>query len=145
MRLYPLPPRRARSERGYSLMDAVIALALLSFGLLGLTRLQTASLSQATEAQSRTSAAALADELVSSALVDVANRDCYTLPAAGTCGSSGARAVTTAWNTRVGTELKNGSATSTYTAANGRLRVVVSWTGKSTGDTHTLEATTDVR
>jgi type IV pilus assembly protein PilV len=135
----------SRRQRGYSLLDAVIALALLSFGLLGLTRLQTRTLSQATEAQSRATAAALADELVSSALVDAVNRDCYTLPAAGTCNSATASSLASAWSTRVGSSLSGGSATSTYTAASGRLQVVITWTGKSTGDTRTLTATTDVR
>jgi type IV pilus assembly protein PilV len=138
---------RARRHRwhGYSLLDALIALALLSFGLLGLTRLQTRTLAQATEAQSRATAAALADELTSSALVDVNNRNCYTLPASGTCASATASTLASSWATRVASSLPSGSATSTYTAASGQLQVVITWTGKSTGDTRSLTATTDVR
>lgn len=136
---------RRRHWRGYSLLDALIALALLSFGLLGLTRLQTRTLAQATEAQSRTTAAALADELVSSALVDAGNRNCYTLPASGTCASTTASTLASNWSTRVAASLPGGSATSTYTSASGQLQVVITWTGKGTGDTRTLTATTDVR
>ncbi len=136
---------RRRQWRGHSLLDALIALALLSFGLLGLTKLQTRTLSQATEAQSRATAAALADELMSSALVDASNRNCYTLPTSGTCASSTASTLASGWATRVGTSLPSGAATSTYTSSSGQLQVVITWTGKSTGDTRSLTATTDVR
>lgn len=138
-------PPRLRRSRGFGLIDALIALAILAFGMLGMTRLQARSLAMATEGQSRMTASQMGDELISSALVDTANKACYTLPAAGTCGSSTAKAIADDWVLRLAGNLKNGSATSTYDATSGRLRVVISWTGKQTGDTRTLEATTDVR
>ncbi|MFY9510802.1 MAG: type IV pilus modification protein PilV [Rubrivivax sp.] len=140
-----LPRRRPPPQRGFTLIDALIALALLAFGLLGMTRLQTRALAQATEAQSRTTAAQLGDELISSVLVDTANRNCYTLPASGACGSTVASALAANWKTRVQSGLKSGSATSTYDATTGRMRVVISWVGKGSGETRSLEATTDVR
>lgn len=138
-------PAHHRSARGFGLIDAMIALAILAFGLLGVTRLQARALAQATEAQSRSTAAQFADELVSSALVDTSNPACYTLPAAGTCGSTVASGIADAWKTRLVASLKDGAATATYTSSTGRFKVVISWTGKQTGDTRTLEATTDVR
>jgi Tfp pilus assembly protein PilV len=141
-----LPHARTRARsRGFGLIDAMIALAILAFGLVGMTRLQARSLAQATESQSRMTAAQLGDELISSALVDTANRNCYTLPAAGTCASTTAKAIADDWNTRLGASLPDGTATSTLDAGTGRLRVVISWTGKAAGETRTLEATTDVR
>ena len=137
-------PRRAKA-RGFGLLDALIALAILGFGMLGMTRLQARALAQATEGQSRSTAAQLGDELISSALVDTTNRNCYTLPAAGTCGSTTAKAIADAWLLRVQGGLASGAATSTYDATTGRLQVLITWTGKATGDTRTLEATTDVR
>lgn len=137
--------RRPRAQRGFTLIDALIALAILAFGLLGMTRLQTRALAQATESQQRMTAAQFGDELIGSVLVDTVNRNCYTLPAAGTCGSTTAKAIADDWKTRLQATLAGGSASSTYDATTGRLRVVISWTGKSAGDSRTLEATTDVR
>jgi type IV pilus assembly protein PilV len=141
---------RGRS-RGFTLIDALIALAILAFGILGMTRLQARALAQSTESQSRMTAVQLADELISTALIDAANAPCYTLPAAGACGNPSGRTFTTAWEIRVigGTgvvaALPGGAVTSTYTAATGRFTVRITWTGKESGDTRTQEATTDVR
>jgi hypothetical protein len=85
------------------------------------------------------------DELISTILIDVGNKDCYSLPAAGTCASTAARALTTDWNTRLAQALPDATATSTYTAASGRMDVVITWTGKDSQDTHSLGASTDVR
>jgi len=137
--------RLKRSSAGFGLIDALIALALLSFGLLGMTRLQAHSLAQATESQQRGVAMQYGDELISTILVDVGNKDCYSLPAAGTCASTAARALTTDWNTRLAQALPDATATSTYTAASGRMDVVITWTGKDSQDTHSLGASTDVR
>jgi Tfp pilus assembly protein PilV len=66
-----------RRARGVTLIDALIALVILSFGLIGMTRLQTRALSQATESQERLRAAVLVDQMLSSVIVDAGNRDCY--------------------------------------------------------------------
>lgn len=134
-----------KRQRGFSLIDGVIALAILAFGLLGLTRLQTRTLALGTESQQRATAVQFGSELLSAALIDNTNYACYTLPAAGTCGSAAATTYATDWKTRVEAALPSGGATSTYDAATGRLRVVVTWTGKSAGDARRAEATTDVR
>jgi len=137
--------RHLLNARGFGLIDGLIALAILAFGLLGLTRLQTRSLALGTESQARSTAVQFGSELLSAALIDNTNYACYTLPAAGACGSATASAYTTDWNTRVATALPSGAATSTYDAATSRLKVVVTWTGKSAGDARRMEATTDVR
>jgi len=140
----PTPPYRWRAARGVGLLDAMIALAILAFGMLGMTRLQARMVSQGSETQSRMAAARLADELLSLALVDPTNAACYTLPQAGACGNSGAATRTSAWATRV-TDALPGPATSTATINGDRFTVVITWTGKGSGDTRTLEVTTDVR
>ena len=140
-----LTPRR--KARGVTLIDALIAMVILAFGMLGMTRLQTRALAQTTEAQSRLVAAQYVDELLSSALIDATNHDCYTVPSSGTCGSTTARNFTDAWETTVeGTALLRGAvATSTYTSSSGQLTVRITWTGKESGETRTHEGTTDVR
>lgn len=143
------PGERSRARlrvRGVGLIDALIALAILSFGLLALTRFQIRMVAQTTEAQSRMVATQLSDELLSTVLVDIPNAACYTLPAAGVCGSAAATAATTAWAARVTTALP-GTVTSgsVLDAATGRLTVAITWTGKETQDARRLEVVTDVR
>lgn len=139
--------RARRAARGLTLIDAMIAMAILAFGLLGMTRLQTRALAQTTEAQARLVAAQFADELLSSALIDAPNHDCYTLPSAGTCGSTTARSFTDDWKTRVEATglLPGAAATSTYTSSSGQITVRITWTGKESGETRVQEGTTDVR
>lgn len=132
-----------RRARGFSLVDALIALALLSFGLAALTRFQGRLVQGMTDAQSRSTANRLADELVAMALVDPGNLNCYTLPAAGACGNAAARAATTAWSTRTTAALP-GAATPTATVAGTRFTVVVGWTSKADSEARQLTATTDV-
>jgi len=130
---------------GFGLLDALIALAILAFGLLAMTRLQARALAQASESQGRMTAAQFGDELIGSMLVDLPNRDCYRLPAGGTCGSATAKAIADDWKSRVVASLRDGAATSTYDSATGRMTVSISWTNKETSGTRTLLATTDVR
>ncbi len=94
-----------RQHRGVGLIDALIALAILSFGLLALTRFQTRMVAQTTEAQERLTAVQLGDELLSTVIVDVGNSDCYTLPASGACGNPAAALRTTAWAARAASAL----------------------------------------
>jgi type IV pilus assembly protein PilV len=130
--------------RGIGLIDALIALAILSFGMLALTRFQGRMVSQTTEAQSRSTAMRLADELMSTALVDPANLACYTVPATGVCGSAVALASTAAWKARVLAALP-GSPTVTAEVAGTRLTVTVGWTGKESLDERQLTVVTDVQ
>ena len=136
-------PRRA--ARGFTLIDSLIALAILAFGLLAMTRLQARALAQSTESQARMTAVQFGDELISTILIDVGNHDCYRLPAGGTCSSDAAKALATDWNTRLTAALRSGSATSTYDSATGRMTVAISWTNKESNGSNKLEATTDVR
>lgn len=141
----PLATTR-RAHRGMGLFDALIALAILSFGLLGMTRLQTNLVRQASESQSRMTAVQFGDELLSTALVDVPNRLCYTVPVDAACLSATAKARTEAWDTRVKAALPGTVTTaSVLDAATGRLTLTITWLGKSESEPRTLQVTTDVR
>jgi type IV pilus assembly protein PilV len=140
------PNQQLQLSRGVGLIDAMIALAILSFGLLALTRFQGRMVAQTTEAQSRMVATQLGDELLSTVLVDVRNAACYTLPQAGACASDTAKTGTTAWAARAATQLPAPVTTaSVLDAATGRLTVTITWTGKGTADPRQLEVVTDVR
>lgn len=133
-----------RRARGVGLFDALIALAILGFGLLGMTRMQTNLMRQSSESQARMTAVQLGDELLGTALVDVGNAACYTLPAAGDCGSAVAAARVEEWEARVLASLP-GDVEATSVLDGDRLTVTINWTGKESGETRTLEVTTDVR
>ena len=136
-------------QRGVGLLDAMIAMAILAFGLLALTRFQGHMMAQTKETQSRSVARQFADELMSLALVDPANVNCYTLPAAGACGNPTARAMTTAWATRVANGRLPGVVTATAALAGTQLTVTLNWTGRDTTEAvdvpRTLMAVTDVQ
>ncbi len=138
--------RARRSRRGFGLFDALISLAILSFGLLALTRFQSRMVAQTTETQSRLVATQLAAEHLSTVLVDVRNAACYTKPQAGACANANAKTVTNEWATRVASSLP-GTVTTTAAldAAGERMTLTINWTGKANGDTRTLRTVTDVR
>lgn len=137
-------PAAPRKSRGVGLIDAMIALAILSFGLLALTRFQTRLVAQATEAQERLIAVQLVDELLSVVTVDVGNANCYTLPQAGVCGSVNAQDRADAWAARLAVALPSPGPASASIVGD-QLTVAVTWTGKESQDNRTVQATTDVR
>ena len=136
----------ATAARGVGLFDAMIALVVLSLGLLAMTRFQGRMVAQTTETQSRQVAAQFAAEHLSTVLVDVGNAPCYTWPQAGVCASALASGGTADWAARTAAALPAPvTTTSTLQAATGRLTVAITWLGKDSGDTRTLQAVTDVR
>ncbi|MBI5718143.1 MAG: pilus assembly protein PilV [Burkholderiales bacterium] len=134
------------ARRGSGLLDGLIALAILAFGMLAMTRFQGRMVAQTTEAQTRQVATQFSSELLATVLVDTPNAACYTLPQTGACTNTAASTRASDWATRVAAALP-GTVTSTATldAGNGRMTVVVSWTGKDSGDARRLETVTDVR
>jgi type IV pilus assembly protein PilV len=126
------------------LLEAMVSLAILAFGLLAMLRFEARLITQGTEAQSRSVAVQLGDELLDHALVDAGNAACYTVPAAGPCASATASAFTTDWVSRVRSSLP-GTVTIASQLAGTQLQVAVGWTGKATLDQHTLQVATDVR
>lgn len=124
------PTSTRNRQRGVGLLDALIALAILAFGMLALTGFQSKLVAQATEGQHRMQASQLADELLNTALVDsTANTWCYTLPATGACGSAAAQAYTLAWKARVQATLPGAVApTVTWNGAGTPMTAVLQWT-----------------
>lgn len=142
----PRTMQRRPGQRGIGLIDALIALAILCFGLLAVTRLQGRMVTSTTDAQLRQTAVQLADELLNTAIVDVDNAACYTLPQSGTCGNAGAKTRTTEWAARVAAALP-GSVTSTVAlnTGTGQMTLNIAWTGKEASEARQLQVVTDVR
>jgi type IV pilus assembly protein PilV len=141
-----LPPRaRRHGARGFGLIDAMVAMVILAVGMLALVRMQTRLVAQSTDVNMRLTATRLADELLSTALVDRDNANCYTVPTVGTCASTIAEAQTASWKERVKVELPDGAASAVLNVGQTNpLTVTLTWTGKGTNDTRTLKVTTDV-
>jgi len=138
--------RTPRKNRGFGLFDALISLAILSFGLLAMTRFQARMVAQATESQSRALATQLAAEHLSTVLVDVKNAACYTKPQSGACTNTTAITHTTDWAARVALALPGTVSTAaSLDNTTGRMTLTINWTGKDSGDTRTLRTVTDVR
>lgn len=141
----PRPPR----QRGAGLFDALVAMTILAFGMLAMTKFQARLVAQGTEAQTRMAALQLADELVNLAIVDPNNAGCYTVPPAGACASEAARAMTDAWAERVRDALPGETDPTSTVAADGQLTVVINWDERKTGDetpmARQLTAVSDVR
>jgi Tfp pilus assembly protein PilV len=138
-------PSRLRLA-GVGLFDALVSLAILSFGMLAMTRFQGRMVAQTTESQSRQIASQLASEHLSTVLVDVANAACYTRPQSGACGNAAAVSRTAAWAARVAAALP-GTVTTTaeLDGAAERMTLTMHWTGKESGVDRQLVAVTDVR
>lgn len=145
----PRPSRRAQA--GVGLIDALVALVILSFGMLAIAGFQARLLSQGSDAGTRMQASALADELLSYAAVDVPNKACYQAPLNGAncagAASAAAAAYTAAWADRVASAVPGFQSASAALQDGGqRLTVSIRWTSKADeSDVRELEATTDVR
>lgn len=139
------PPQQLHLSRGVGLIDALVALAILAFGMLGMTRLQARMVAQASESQMRTTAMQLSAELLNTAIVDPANAACYTLPQAGVCNNATAQAHATAWAARAAAAFPGTSSAGAVLDATGRMTVTITYTGKESQEARSLVAITDVR
>lgn len=132
-------------QRGAGLIESMIAIVILSFGILGLARFQIGMLLQGTDAQSRLAASAMAEELLALVRVDVQNAPCYTLPAQSSCTSTFAVEQARAWSAKVASTVPGlTSHTATMPDAS-RFDVVLTWSSKAFKEGRTLKVTTDVR
>jgi type IV pilus assembly protein PilV len=143
---------RRSHTRGVSLIEALVALLILSIGMLAMTRIQARVFAQGSEAQHRLLANRLASELLDLALIDAAaNTRCYALPAPTDCTTTAAGITTERWRAAVaasGLPLTSGSPTATLSGTT--FTVSMRWTGRVVAEgvaaeTHQLTRSTDVR
>ncbi|MET0382416.1 MAG: prepilin-type N-terminal cleavage/methylation domain-containing protein [Burkholderiaceae bacterium] len=132
-----------RRQRGVSLIESLISLAILSFGILGLARFQIGMLKQTTDSQNRIEAATLSQELLSYVRIDAANAACYTVPQSGACGSDVAKALAAAWAAEAAGKGFTTAVASMPTAT--QFKTSLTWNSQAFHATRTLEATTDAR
>jgi len=115
------PGRRfLRPEAGFTLVEVLIALIVLSIGMLGIAALYLESLRASRQALVRTDAINLASDIADRIRSNRAPANAYDC--GGTCeadegGNATAVGDLNAWRTRVETQLPGGATSITYTAA----------------------------
>jgi type IV pilus assembly protein PilV len=112
MRQLRLPIRRRR-ERGFTILETLVALLIFSIGVLGIVALQARTVQMSVDGEDRNRAALLADEVVA------------TMWARGSTSLSSAD--TTAWTTRVDSMLPGATATVSAPDADGVVTVSITW------------------
>ena len=133
---------QVKTQHGIGLIEAMIALLILSLGILGLTIFQARLIAQTTDNQSRILAAMLAEQLLSQVKIDSTNAPCYTYPKSGSCSSTVASAQADQWVQRVA---DSGFDDPTVAISGTRMTVTVTWNSQAFKDKRTLTETTDVR
>ena len=120
------------SQRGILLLESLIAILLVSFGILGLLALWANSTKSAAEAKYRSDAVFLANEMIGQLWLGPP-------PAAGCTTPAN-------WQTRLTATLPSATGSVCVAPANGRLQatVVVGWTEPSTGAAHAYTAYAEI-
>ncbi|WP_242112391.1 type IV pilus modification protein PilV [Luteimonas aquatica] len=149
-------PRHApRGMRGFSLIEVLIAILVLSFGLLGLAMLQTMSVRFAESANYRTQTTNLAYELLDQIRVNRVNLASYEGTYRATAGgddcapATGANLTTArymaAWRCRLGRTLGDDATANVAIGADDEVTVTINWGDErwnADSGTQSLEATT---
>lgn len=140
-------PRQTRyRSRGFSLLEMLVALLILSFGLLGIAGLQATSLRNNTAAYQRTQANFLAYDMVDRMR---ANRTAavdgnYDIALEATpAGTSVAALDLIAWKAQLETALTSGDG-SVACDANAICTIVVQWNEVSAGGTQEFLLSTEI-
>lgn len=110
-RSHPTP--RRGGQRGFTLLETLVALLIFSIGVLGVVALQARTIQLSVDGEDRNRAALLADEVVA------------TMWSRGTTSLSTAE--TTAWSTRVSAALPGATATVSAADADGVVTVSITW------------------
>lgn len=124
----------------YALMDSLIAIVVVSMGVLGMVKLQGEILSNNMESQFRIQASLYANELLSMAIADSGNAGCYIVPVTtqSDCGNSTSQAFTQAWETEVNSVFPGtgfSKIVSTISNTN-QFTITISWRKKRENLTH---------
>jgi type IV pilus assembly protein PilV len=123
----------ARRERGVSLIEVMIALLLLSFGLMGMLGLKMAGLKHTGHANERAAASILATDILDRMRANPGRAAAgdYTL---GLADAAPATPLTVAqvdlvqWRRGIASNLPGGTGSVSAVAADGSVRVVLQWT-----------------
>lgn len=135
-------------QSGTSLLEALVAMVIFTIAALGVLALQASMMRHNMNAQVRTQASFLAEQLIGLATADPANIACYTVGVAGTCTSAGAAAMVADWQDSVQQWLPESSSyqpAATFDPATGRFQLTLSWKRQSETVVNNLVFETAIR
>lgn len=132
-------------KNGFVLLEPLIAIVLLSFGVLALAHFQIKSIAQATDNRSRMSAVAQVEGLLTLVRLDATNKGCYVLPSPSSCSVNSAQAQAQEWLEGVKKEVPGYASASAETVGANQFKVRISWTSKAFKEARYYEALTDLR
>lgn len=112
---------RGRSDRGFALIEALIAIVIFSLGALGLLGLQVSMMKATSGAKFRADAAYLANDLVGTMWTDATNLAAYR----DSCSSHNP---CRNWVAKVARTLPQGNSVLTIDPATGYVGITIRWT-----------------
>ena len=138
-----------RYQQGGGLIESLIALVVLSVGILGLVGMQANLLQQNTESRVRMQAGFLASSLLGMAAANPENVGCYIVNSAASaaCASADAQAQATGWTTEVMNGLPDAASVPpevAYDNTSGQLVVTLRWRVAGDASVHNFSAATQV-
>ncbi len=119
-----------RNQKGSSLLEGLISIAIFSFGVLGTMSFQANMLAMSTQTSYRLAASMYVNSLSGAAEADPANYSCYTYPtvnSASNCTAASAYMVLWAANAVALKGSSSSPPTAIYDATTGNLTISVYW------------------
>lgn len=136
------------TQTGVALIEALAAMLVLVFGVLGLLRMTATVVQANVQSHERIEAALLAEQLISMALADLTNAGCYAINSTQSCGSTSARADAAEWVAQVQSALPGVTTTANPPRgdymSDGTFTVTLNWKKPSESEVHSFTATTNV-
>ncbi|MBO9648013.1 MAG: hypothetical protein J7605_05835 [Variovorax sp.] len=144
------------SQRGIMLIEALVAIAIFSFAVLGIVGLQAASIRVVRDADYRAKASLLANQIVGHMWADRFNVPTFALNSSGTACTQGANestnAVVTSWLTGM-TDLSNpgalpgaaGLKQQIAIGTNNTVTLTICWQGPQDTAPHNFTMTTQIQ
>lgn len=143
---------RYKQQNGFTLLEVLVAIVVLSVGLLGLAGLMASSVRNTHSAYQRTQAAWLAYDVIDrmrvnrTAALAAANNYNIPLGTAASASSGLAGPDVTGWKTTLATTLPAGDGSVAVTAATGAATVIVQWNdARGTGGSNAQQFRVDTQ
>ncbi|MBT2324988.1 pilus assembly protein PilV [Variovorax paradoxus] len=139
MQKNPTPPRRLRQpESGFVLLEALVALMIFAFGVLGMIGLQAAMTKSQTASKFRADASYLAQQLIGAMWIDITNLSSYQT------SSCAGYARCAEWAGKISAALPSSDYTVTVDAATGEVTIRITWSAPNEGQ-HNYTTSTQIK